>query len=167
MIIAVSANKALSIKRRGRGSKVFKVLLGDYIFAVSFFFFPLPVFVTWRLLSSKVQHWYESRQQNWKSRSYPWRLFFSLQNKTMQNQMANITSLQKNPYQLEPDVDPEVARGRIFSQRWKATTQWTRLASEQTEALSEQTQKFKSLHTKTQKKHAWLAGGSTTIRSQI
>lgn len=89
MIIAVSANKALSIKRRGRGSKVFKVLLGDYIFAVSFFFFPLPVFVTWRLLSSKVQRWYESRQQNWKSRSYPWRLFFSLQNKTMQNQTAN------------------------------------------------------------------------------
>lgn len=40
MIIAVSANKALSIKRRGRGSKVFKVLLGDYIFAVSFFFSP-------------------------------------------------------------------------------------------------------------------------------
>lgn len=85
------------------------------------FFFPLPVFVTWRLLSSKVQHWYESRQQNWKSRSYPWRLFFSLQNKTMQNQTANITSLQKKPYQLEPDVDPEVARGRIFSQRWKDT----------------------------------------------
>lgn len=41
----------------------------------------------------------------------------------MQNQMANITSLKKKPYQLEPDVDPEVARGRIFSQRWKATTQ--------------------------------------------
>lgn len=38
MIIAVSANKALSIKRRGCGSKVFKVLLGDYNFVVSFFF---------------------------------------------------------------------------------------------------------------------------------
>lgn len=42
----------------------------------------------------------------------------------MQNETANITSLQKKTtYQLERGIDPEVARGRIFSQRWKATTQ--------------------------------------------
>ena len=150
MIIAVSANKALSIKRRGCGSKVFKALLGDYNFVVSFFF-----------KSSRDGHraarCSADMRADDKTESHD-RIcggcFSVCKIKQCRMKHGPVSPPKKNPCQPEPDVDPEVARGRISGQRWKAVTRWTRSASEQTEALSaHKTQKLKSLHTKKHKRN--------------